>query len=1286
MNRMITRLQLLRSSGDVMSRAFQKDIRCSIKKGWKRFASILTITTLGVGMMTGLYVACKDMYYSADNFFDAQNLFDIQILSTLGLTQEDVDILTTVDDIEKAEGIYIEAVHTKLGSEQKSADMTVLNHGSINIPLLLSGSLPAKSGEIAVTQIYLDESGKNLGDYVSIQEIRKKETDTEDGETLSDSAPNFPTTLYTITGVVLDPRDISSNNGSSNSFRSTITSDYTFFITEEDSDTAIYTAVYLVLSNTKEMNCYSSEYKDKIWSVTSSIEQQMKGQREQARYTSIYRDAHSKITDAEITMNAEFATADRKLSNAWQEIYDARQELLDSEQQLINQKSAAEEKITAAREKLEAAKLILMEAEIALNNGEETLSQSEAELLTGDEKLANGKKELLTSERELNDGGTKLITAENQLKEGTIELAQGEAELNANAYSLSLWRQQFESERSATLSQLAITEQQLTDAQVQLDASYSQLETEITLLKSSLGAPWPEAEWTTLVTVVTTLSKNGAVDSAILAGTIAEVNALATQVNVVNSALTDRTITAAIGLGKTDASQQALNLNKQAFVIQKSAALQSLDLAEADLISNETMLSEARNTLEVKKAELFTAKIKLSSERAKLLDGKTELNKGWEGWNRSKEKLEEGWLTWKNGKSELAAKRIELEKGKSEIHDGLKILNQEALNAELKISVALEQITQGKQELTSGESTLTKKEQEYQEEKKDAKLKIAESFDELRELDMTKWYIQDRTSLDSYASLDSDLSSIEAIGNIFPVIFLFIAVLMSLTSMTRLVEEERGLIGTFKSLGFGNADIYWKYVSFAFSACLSGSILGDIFGFVLMPKFLMIILKSLYSFPQYFLRFDVLYGVGAVILFMSAIIGATMLACRSELVQMPATLLRPKTPRSGSRVWLEHIPFIWNRLRFLDKVTVRNLFRFKKRLLMTIGGIMGCTALIICGFAIKDSVLRLAPYQYDTIYQYDLLAVFDEKDYDVTLQKLAKDDNIHSILNLRIENIKLMNEDNESVSAQLMVIPTGSSIKDYIRITDPDGTFLILDEHGIIMTENATRILDLDNGNMVSLQNLELEQYNTRVSGIARNYLGNNVYMTQKLYESLAGSYKPNGALILFSDNCTDPPAYVKSLLDQDSVISAISNDTLRDSFGFDLINAVVLLLIVMAGSLAFVVLFTLSNTNISERVRELATIKVLGFFDKEVYQYVNKETMILTILGIMIGLPAGRILSGLLLSSLVMPSIHFAVYIKPFSYLVSATLTFVFAIINNLITNRSLDRIDMVEALKSVE
>lgn len=1254
--------------------------------------SILTITMLGVGMMTGLYVACKDMYYSADHFFDGQNLFDIQILSTLGLTQEDVDILTAVDGIEKVEGIYIEKVHTALGSEQKTADMTVLNQGDINRPLLVSGSLPTKSGEIAVTQVYLDESRKTLGDQVSIQEIILKEANTDESVTASDNPATFSTNLFTITGVVLDPRDISSNIDSGNSFRSTITSDYTFFISDKDADPDLYTAVYLVLSNTKEMNCYSSQYKDTLQFATSNIERQIKEQREKNRYVSIYREAHSKIADAEKSMNTEFAKADRKLENAWQEIYDARQELLNQEKQLINNKSTAEEKINAAREKLETALRILSEAEIALSNGEETLFQSEKELLSGDKELAAGKNKLLNAERELNDGEVKLTLAEDQLENGTLELTQGEAELNTNAASLSLWRQQFESERSMTLSQLSITEQQFAETQEQIDTSFAQLETELAILKNSLGAPWPETEWNILVDAVTALSKNGADDSAIIAGTTTETNALVAMINAANPTLAnvntflDSTKQTAIELGKTYADQQTLDSNQEVYAIQKSATLQQLESTEAELIYREKQLSDARALLELKKAELFAAKIMLSSERAKLMDGISELNLGWEDWNRSKDQLEEAWISWQNGKSELDVKRSELEKGKIEINGALKILNQEELDADLKISDALKQITQGKQDLALGASTLTKKEQEFKDEKKDAKQKIEESFTDLKELDMTKWYIQDRSSLDSYASLDSDLSSIEAIGNIFPLIFLLIAVLMSLTSMTRLVEEERGLIGTFKSLGFGNADIYWKYVSFAFSACLAGGILGDVFGFIIMPNFLMIMLKSLYSFPQYFLRFDALYGIGAVILFMAAIIGATMLACRSELVQMPAILLRPKTPRSGSRVWLEHIPIIWNRLRFLDKVTIRNLFRFKKRLLMTIGGIIGCTALIICGFAIKDSVLSLAPYQYDTIYQYDLLAIFNENDYDTALQKLANDTNIKKILNLRIESIKLINKDGASVSSQLMIIPSGESIEDYIRITDPDGTALTLDDHGIIVTENATRILGLSASSAISVQTLELEQYDTRMSEIARNYLGNNVYMTQKLYESLAGSFQPNGALFILSDNCANPTYYAETLLDQDLVISAVSTDALKNCFGFDLINAVVLLLIVMAGSLAFVVLFTLSNTNISERVRELATIKVLGFFDKEVYQYVNKETLILTTLGILIGLPAGRLLSGLLLYSLVMPSIHFAVYIKPFSYFVSATLTFLFAIMNNMITNRSLDKINMVEALKSVE
>lgn len=963
-----------RLSGEDMNKAYRKDIRRSIKKGWKRFLSILIITALGVAMLTGLYASCLDMYYSADKFFDQQNLFDIRILSTLGLTEEDVEALVQVNGVETAEGAYSETVHTDVAGVGRSAEMTVLSSKGLNIPYLLAGTLPTKEGEIAVTQKYMGESGKSIGDTLTVEEDVGDNRGKSAGEAKNDmgaediqdgdnslgkdinlnvemgleeemGAPAFANTTYTITGVVTDPMDIQSN-GIGSLFRSTVTSDYTFFITAADADSDIFTVVYITLAGTQGMNCYSDEYENAVQTVIGNIEKHIKKQREQVRYDSVQLEARMKVKDAEKTMNEKFAEADAKFASAWKDIAGARQKLADGE--------------------------------------------------------------------------------------------------------------------------------------------------------------------------------------------------------------------AALADGEKDAAKE---------------------------------MAEVR--------------------------------------------------------------------------------------AELKVA---------KQKLAESEAELIEQAREYAGKKEEAIQKLADAYAELDNIDRAQWYVQDRTSLDSYSSLNSDLSSIEAVGKVFPVIFLLVAVLMSLTTMTRMVEEERGLIGTYKALGFGNTAVYRKYILFALMACLLGGILGDMFGFIFMPKFVSVVLEELYRLPQYYLRFDILYGVGGVMLFMAAIVGATAFACRNELTQMPAALMRPKAPRAGARVFLESIPAIWNRLKFLNKVTVRNLFRYKKRLFMIVGGIMGCTALILCGFAIKDSISDLAPKQYENIYQYDLMAVAEEDDNDGFIQQLSADGNIEEYLNLRIDSVKLINTGGKAEKAQLMVIPDGGAIEDYIRTENLEGTLIYLDDGGIFVTQNAARILGLRQGETVSVQDMEFVEREVVVSGVVQNYLGNNVYMTQKLYESLFGTYAPNGVLAHLSDACTDQAGYAEMLLGNDSVLSAVSTDALKEEFGFDLINAVMLLINVMAGGLAFVVLFTLSNTNISERVRELATIKVLGFYDNEVHQYVNKETLILTIAGILIGLPVGRIISGFLTVALKMPSIHFAVHVEPVSYLISAAITFCFAIVVNWITNRTLDCIDMVEALKSVE
>lgn len=549
------------------------------------------------------------------------------------------------------------------------------------------------------------------------------------------------------------------------------------------------------------------------------------------------------------------------------------------------------------------------------------------------------------------------------------------------------------------------------------------------------------------------------------------------------------------------------------------------------------------------------------------------------------------------------------------------------------------------------------------------------------------WYVQDRTSLDSYSSMVNDLSSIEAVGKVFPVIFLLVAVLMSLTSMTRMVEEERGLIGTYKALGFSNGAIYRKYLLFATMASLLGGLLGDVFGFVLMPKFISLVLEELYTVPHYELRFDLVYGVGGVLLFLVAIVGATALACRSELRQMPASLMRPKAPRAGSRVFLERLPVIWNRLKFLNKVTVRNLFRYKKRLFMTVGGIMGCTALILCGFAIKDSIDRLGPRQYQEVFRYDLMAVAQETQHGTLVEQLAADGKAEDYLDVRVDSVKLLNSSGDAEKMQLMAFPDGAATGEYIRLENLDGKLIEPEGEGVLLTQNAARILGVKAGDSLTLEDMGLKQHQVTISHVVKNYLGNSVYVPQKQYESLFGGYAPNGVLAhLPALSGQEQAAYAERLLDNDAVLSAVSTAALLEEYGFDLMNAVLLLIIVMAGGLAFVVLFTLSNTNISERNRELATIKVLGFYDKEVHQYVNKETLLLTAAGILIGLPVGRFISGFLTVALNMPSIHFAVYVKPVSYLMTAALTFCFAVAVNWITNRTLNRIVMVEALKSVE
>ena len=511
-----------------------------------------------------------------------------------------------------------------------------------------------------------------------------------------------------------------------------------------------------------------------------------------------------------------------------------------------------------------------------------------------------------------------------------------------------------------------------------------------------------------------------------------------------------------------------------------------------------------------------------------------------------------------------------------------------------------------------------------------------------------------------------------------------------------MVEEERTLIGLYKALGYSRGRILSKYVDYALWACLLGGVLGNIIGFVGLPLFLFTVFDDMYSLPQMLLSYDIVSSIVSVALFAVGVVGATIIACRHEMAETPASLMRPKAPRAGSRILLERIGFIWRRMGFLNKVAARNLFRYKKRAFMTIFGIAGCTALVICGMGIRDTSVALSPKQYGHITRYDLLAVANPDDFSQTCAALdersaVKDSGVTvtSTLPIMTDNVTFT-FGGKSETVQLIVVPDDrtNDLDDYVRLEDESKEPLSLRDGDVYLSKSSQLVLGIQPGDTAHVQDSSLNVAKVKVSDISLNYLGNTLYMTQSTYERAFGrSVRLNGIFALLKGSSADQIAFSKKLK-SDGWLSISSTAEHWENFeaNFTIINSVVVLVTFMAACLSFVVVFTLSNTNISERERELATIKVLGFRRGEVHHYVNKETLILTAIGAALGVPLGGLLAESFTYILQMPSLYFDVEVEPLSYVLAVVLSFGFTFIVNLATNRTLNKIDMVGALKSAE
>lgn len=998
---------LLERYGLEVVMAFIKDMVRMWLHAWKRFISIALISLLGVAVLTGIYAGCRDAFLATDRFFDTQGLHDIQVLSTAGLTDDDIAALRKISGVAKVQGERSQTVTVDLNGK-KTVTMQEIGTNGIDQPYLQSGRMPEKSGEIAVTRKFIKDSGYKKGDHITVtpQDSASSsvsdsaESDTQDGKRaarVTDSgesdnqAPSFPTEL-TIVGVVLDPQDLTNPDGYSgtNAFRSSATSDYTFFAPSDGVTGSMYTAVTILVKGAADKDSFSDVYDDTVSEVADRIDGTVRTNRQKARH----------------------------------------QELLDA---------------------------------------------------------------------------------------GTKQIDEAKAQ----------------------------TDKQFAAAQQQIDSNRSQLNQQI---------------------------------------------------------------------------DQIVNM-------QAGAAAGSLD---------ETTRETLRETVIAASPQLAEAKAQLDQAQSKLDQQK------------------------KDTERTLQSKQNELE----------------------------------------------------------------DSIPQVR------WYVQDRSQIGGFSSLKSDLESIQSLGNAFPIVFLLVAVMMSLTAMARMVEEDRGLIGTYTGLGYGRLAVASRYLLFALFACLIGGGLGLIAGFLGIPAFLLVVLRGLYVMPDVRLAYDWLYGTAGVALFVVGVLAATVYACAQEMRQKPASLMRPKAPRAGSRILLERIKPLWNRMSFLGKVTARNIFRFKSRLIMTVGGVAGCTALIVCGLAINDTVAALGAKQYQDVYQYDLMVVANDDDADAMRQKVASDGRVTSSMDVRVESGDLTG-DSGSESIQLVAVPDSERSEfgkmvtlQPVRSSWVDGAAdtVSLGDDGVIVSQSAASAMGVKAGGMVTLTNGDDMQAEAHVSAVIRSVIGSDVYVSETYYRQLfdtaasgtssassasdsgesdnqngesgtSNGASSNGQQLVWNamyaklkGSGESQAAYAEKLEDDDAVMKAVSCAHMAESFKFDLMGAVVALIVALAGGLALVVLFTLANTNVSEREREMATLKVLGFFDKEVHHYVNREMMVLTMMGVVLGLPLGRFVGGLLTAALNMPALYFEVECTPLSYVIAAGTTMAFALLVQLFVNPVLDRIDPISSLKSVE
>ena len=1203
----------------------RKDFIIEIKKTMGRFVSIFFIVALGVAFYSGIRASEPSMRITADQYFDDSELMDLKVMGTMGLTKADIKAIGKVSGIEAVEGGYSKDVLCPVGDNEKVVHMLSMQKNFDQVSLV-EGRLPEKAGECLVDEDFLSYTDLKVGDTVTFH--------SGDGEALTDS---LVTDTYKIVGIGNSPLYISFGRGNSTIGTGEISG---FVVVDKASfDMDVYTEAYVKVSGAEEKTAFTDEYNnlsDAAKEAVSAIEEE----RCAARKQEIVDEANEKLADSEKTVNEksqELENAKKELesgkSKAAEELKKAKQQITDGEAELAD-----------AKQQIADGETQLADAKAQLNEKQAQLSSAEAEYESGKAQLDQKEQELAAAEQTYLSNYAKympFITAgKAQIAAGRTQIADGKKQLD---------------EGLAPLKQLRDGLDGIEDGISQCDSGMAEVQKQLDGMDSDVYQEYvkiPEEDRNEEQQAYVNKWEN-------LNAQFASIQAQKTQLETAKSGL----LAQAGFATEADLDAQITSLTAQRDELDKKEA--ALLGQEQTLAAQEEELLSAGRQITDGKSQITAARSQLDSTKSQITDGKAQIQSAWALLNEK-----EGTLN---------ASKAQLASGEQELADGRSEYEQAAKEAE-------EQITDGQAKITDGEKQLT-----------DAKQQIADAKAEIKKIENPKWYVQTREdALTEYQGYGDNADRMRSIGKVFPVLFFLVAALISLTTMTRMVEEQRVQIGTMKALGYGKAAIAGKYIGYALIATLGGSIFGVLAGEKILPFIIIYAYMILYKhLPAILVPYHMSYALQASGIAVACTLIATIASCYKELAAEPAELMRPAAPKQGKRILLERIGIIWKHLNFTWKSTVRNLIRYKKRFFMTIFGIGGCMALMVVGFGLKDCIYEIVSLQYEKVQFYDAATYMSDDISEENRQQLHDYLDQNADIKETIE-ARMQKTDVKSASGKktlyLMVPSDNEKIEDFLSFhsrTNKDEVYSLKKDE-VILTEKMASLLNVKVGDELTIEDEDRGDQTVTVGAICENYMSHYLYLSPEKYEELYGvPAEYNTIIYSVKDGKDDQIEKIGTkLLSMDGVLNVSYTSSIEGRLDDMLrsLNLVIVVLIVSAGMLAFVVLYNLNNINITERQRELATLKVLGFYDGEVASYVYRENILLTIIGSVVGMVLGNLLHRYIILTVEVEEAMFGRQIHWQSYLYSFLFTVAFSLFVNWVMFYKLKKIDMVESLKSVE